>query len=111
MAPSTLNPTLLPWTADQPPCVLVCRADLTNDLWLIDKQIVANILDEVAAGRINKRNPALRQQLIPFVATYAFTPDAYKAFSLLIANAPGRKKASVVFCVSHHGYSRPPPLS
>ena len=55
----------------------------------IDKMLISGIMDDVRSGRINKRNPEIRAQLVQFLGDNPLGPTSQQVFSMILENFPG----------------------
>lgn len=55
----------------------------------IDKMLISGIMDDVRSGRINKRNPEIRAQLVQFLGDNPLGPTSQQVFAMILENFPG----------------------
>lgn len=101
-------------TSSRNPYTLTLRqSDLTIPQ-AIDRMLISGIIDDVRSGRINKRNPEIRAQLVQFLGDNPLGPTSQQVFSMILENFPGnalrRKIAALQAWVQEYASGRYAPV-
>ena len=71
------------------PCTLTLRRSDLTMAQAIDRMLISGIINEVRSGRINKRSPEIRAQLVQFLGDNPLGPTSQQIFSMILENFPG----------------------
>lgn len=71
------------------PCSLNMRQSDPAIPQAIDRILASSIIDEVRSGRLNKRNPEIRMQLVQVLGDNPLGPNSKQIFSMILDNFPG----------------------
>ena len=81
--------------AGRAPYALACRAPFAVAAARIDAILLDGFMEDVKEGRLNKRDPQLREKMAWYLEEHPFTPAAYRLFTTLVegsaGNTPRRK--------------------
>lgn len=101
-------------TSVRSPCTLTLRRSDLAIPQAIDRLLISGIMDEVRSGRINKRNPEIRAQLVQFLGDNPLGPTSQQVFTMILENFPGnalrRKIASLQAWAQEYASGRYAPI-
>lgn len=76
-------------TSARSPCAMILRSPDPAIPQAIDRMLISGIKEEVHSGKINKRNPEIRAQLVQFLGDNPLGPTSQQVFSMILENFPG----------------------